>query len=249
MSSLTRLLSVLDLFSEETPLLDAETIAQQLELSIPTAYRYIKELTSTGILTKTGNEYGLGPRIIQLDHQMQKCDQLIHQGRPIAHELSEITNSTVLLTSVYGDETINVYEASSDRKIHPSFGRGHKMPLAKGASARIILAFMKRTKLKKLYEKHIDNQDIQQLGADWTSFQKNMNELRRKGYEISEGELDTDLFGIAAPIVDADGNAYAALTIIMPIRKARLYDWQTLADHVMQQTAQISKAMLELKSA
>lgn len=239
MSSLTRLLSVLDLFTEERGLMDVEAIAGELDLSIPTAYRYVRELTATGILVKLGNEYGLGPRIIQLDLQMRKCDKLLQIGGPIANELSGMTNSNVLLTSIYGEETINVHESTRGSNISPTFGRGHKMPFGRGASSRAILAFTKRAKLKRMYDAHPD------LNIGWKDFQCTLNEIKRRGYELSSGELDSNLFGIAAPILDSEGYACAAITVVMLKKRSKIYHWQALGGHLVKQASHISKLMFE----
>ncbi len=215
--------------------MEVEAIAQALNLSIPTAYRYVRELTATGILVKFGNEYGLGPRIIQLDLQMRKCDKLLQIGGPIANELAEFANCNVLLTSMYGKETINIYETSANSSIHPTFGRGHKMPFAKGASSRAILAFTKRPKLKRMYDA------ITEPSLDWKELQQILSETRRRGYELSFGELDNNLFGIAAPILDNEGYACAAITLVMKKNRAKIYHSQALGEHLIKQASRITE--------
>ena len=50
MSSIAKLLSILELFSEGRPFLSAEEVAAELDCSIPTAYRYVRELVESGML-------------------------------------------------------------------------------------------------------------------------------------------------------------------------------------------------------
>lgn len=236
MSSLTRLLSVLDLFTEERGMMDVDTIAKALDLSVPTAYRYVRELTSAGILVKLGNEYGLGTRIIRLDLQMRKCDRLLQVGSSIADELCEMTNSNVLLTSIYGNEAINVHE-STNGKIKQAFGRGETMPFGRGASSRAILAFIKRSKLRRMYDAHSG------FDVEWKAFQQQLNEIKHRGYEISFGELDASLVGVAAPILDGEGQAFAAISVLVLKNRAELYRLQSLGAHVVSQAARISREM------
>jgi DNA-binding IclR family transcriptional regulator len=44
MTSLTRMLAILDLFDEGTSMWTAEAIAARLGYSLPTGYRYVREL-------------------------------------------------------------------------------------------------------------------------------------------------------------------------------------------------------------
>ena len=74
MSSLTRMLSVLDLFSRDHMALTAEQIAEELKLTRTTSYRYIGELMQAGLLVSTMGVYTLGPRIIQLDYRIRESD-------------------------------------------------------------------------------------------------------------------------------------------------------------------------------
>ncbi len=89
MSSIAKLLSILELFSEARPFLSAEQVAAELDCSIPSAYRYLRELVESGILVRfAGGEYGLGPRIIKLDYHLRVSDPLLRAGQPIMKELA-----------------------------------------------------------------------------------------------------------------------------------------------------------------
>ena len=49
LSSLARMLGVLDLFNETTPVWTAEAVAEAMKVSVPTAYRYVKLLVASGL--------------------------------------------------------------------------------------------------------------------------------------------------------------------------------------------------------
>ena len=54
-SSLSRMLSVLDLFSDQRLHWNAEDISEQLDVSLPTSYRYLKTLSDAGLLQRGSN--------------------------------------------------------------------------------------------------------------------------------------------------------------------------------------------------
>jgi DNA-binding IclR family transcriptional regulator len=86
MSSIAKLLSILELFSEARPFLCAEEVAAQLDCSLPTAYRYVRELVESGMLVRfPSGEYGLGPRIIKLDYHLRVSDR--ERSRPAGRGL------------------------------------------------------------------------------------------------------------------------------------------------------------------
>ncbi|WP_026264863.1 helix-turn-helix domain-containing protein, partial [Arthrobacter sp. 135MFCol5.1] len=70
--SLSRMLNVLDLFTEREPVWSTADLIEALETSRSTGYRYIKTLHDAGLLTAVRNGYySLGPRIIEMDLQIR----------------------------------------------------------------------------------------------------------------------------------------------------------------------------------
>ncbi len=68
MSTPDRMLSILDLFRDDTIAVFQEDVMEHLECSRATAYRYLKSLTESGLPASTaGGAYVLGSRIIELD--------------------------------------------------------------------------------------------------------------------------------------------------------------------------------------
>jgi len=129
MSSLSKLLSVLDLFGPQTLKIDPDTIAERMGLSRATVYRYVKDLCDAGLLTRVdAGSYGLGPRVIELDWMMRQYDPILLAGRELMHELSAQTGLAVFASVFYDGRIINTYIAEPSDTYHFSFGRGHPLP-------------------------------------------------------------------------------------------------------------------------
>ena len=83
-NSRAKMLSILDLFTETSPVWTADAICTCLGVSTSTGYRYIRELVFSGLLTRiTGGAYVLGARIIQLELLMRAIDPISRLGRAI----------------------------------------------------------------------------------------------------------------------------------------------------------------------
>ena len=77
-SSLARMLSVLDLFSDHQLTWTAEGITEALQVSLPTGYRYVKMLVDAGLLQRAADShYTLGPRIIVLEDRKSVCRERV----------------------------------------------------------------------------------------------------------------------------------------------------------------------------
>ncbi len=239
MSSLSRMLSILDLFTEKIPQLSPSEISAALKLSRPTTYRYLKELTQAGLLSSTNGHYSLGPRIIQLDYQIRKADALLAGGVDEIRHLGEQFGGNVLVSSMYGETIVNTHHVKNDAKIKLTFDRGHLMPLATSATSKVMLAFLRRPVLKKLYHKYADAVQFKKIGADWPTFSTQMNTIRNRGFDISFGELDDDLVGIAAPIQSSDSQTPNTVTLILRRAQFALFNQEAVIDALMQCTQKL----------
>ena len=93
-SSFGKILTVLDLFSVSRPIINVDIICDELGLSKPTAYRYLKELVSTDILKRisgTSGDYTLGSKIAVLDYISHSTDPLVQISIPFMRDIVERT--------------------------------------------------------------------------------------------------------------------------------------------------------------
>ena len=78
MTSLERMIGILDLFEGQKIEWTIEDLSAHLGLTRSTLYRYLKVLTDAGLLTSLPDiGYMLGPRIAELDFHMRQFDPLI----------------------------------------------------------------------------------------------------------------------------------------------------------------------------
>lgn len=221
MSTLRSTLAVLSLFSPEEPVWTAERIIERLGLTRPTGYRYVRELVSVGFLVRVATGcYALGPRIIALDYQIRQSDPLLKAGLPVIQGLVAACGCEINLIGLYGEEIVTTHQQHGVERLPLSFGRGRPMPLFRGAGSKIIVANFASAKLKRLYAAHAVEAGLHGMGSDWDSFKRTMALIRRAGYARSDGELDADFVGIAAPVFNADGEILGS--VIAALSRARL---------------------------
>ena len=221
MSSLSSTLAVLSLFSANDPVWTAERIIERLGYTRPTGYRYVRELVSTGFLVRVASaSYSLGPRIIELDYQIRQSDPLLKAGLPVIRDLVAASGCEVNLIGLYGEQIVTTHQQHGVEHLPLSFGRGRPLPLFRGAGSKIIVANFPRARLRRLYAAHATTIQTAGLGADWDEFKDAMGKLRRSGFAMSQGELDADFAGVAAPVFTADGEILGSL--IMALSRQRL---------------------------
>lgn len=246
MSSLTKMLAILDLFTEEKPIWTAEEITNEFDFSVPTGYRYVKELSTAGLLARVkGGSYVIGPKIIKLDRQVRISDPIIKIGQPIMENLVNLTGCEVLLSNVFNEEILVVHtEAPDNKQMNISYSRGIPHPLFKSSTSKIIVANLQRNDLIKLFESRRDEIAEAGLGGDWEEFKKAISKIRRDGYCISHGELDAGLSAIAAPIF-SNNQIKGSLSLVLPTARFSVFNTDKLIEIVKEAANLISNLISE----
>lgn len=240
MSQAIKVLQVLDLFSQQHTTLSAEEIADLMKISRPTAFRYVRQLCTAGLLSKLSGRYALGVRIIQLDYHIRRFDPILLASREAMKDLATLTACSVVLSNIYGEDVINAHHESGHDTTPFSIGRGQPLPLFRGASAKIILAHLQPARLRRLYEKHRHDKDALAIGADWPTFSRYFRDIRRRGHYVSKGEVDTGVTGISAPIFNDDGIVVGSVTLVFESHREQWINEEGFARLVMQCAADIT---------
>jgi DNA-binding IclR family transcriptional regulator len=237
MSQLNKVLQVLDVFTEERVFATAEEVSGLMRIPRTTAFRYLAQLSEAGLLTKLSGRYSLGPRIIQLDYLMRRSDPLLATAREVMVELGAATGCSVVLSSLYEEQVLNVHHEAGMDTTALTYGRGRTLPLFRGAASKIILAHLTTPRLKAIYENHVGEPDVEAIGTTWESFSEYLRRGRRLGYYLSHEEVDAGVTGIAVPLFNTDRLVTGSLTLVFASKRERLLKTDLLA-RMLQEAAE-----------
>ena len=112
--------------------------------------------------------------------RFQLTDPLLQVAKPIMTEFLRLgpASSTVLLCRIFRETVLCVHQATeANTGTGVSYERGRPMPLFKGATSKIILAYLPLRDLRRLYEVH-----RMQIATRPTDAQRSRG-LRRRRYE------------------------------------------------------------------
>lgn len=240
-SSLDRMLGILDLFREDNTAITQEDVIKHIGCSRATAYRYLKSLSSCGLLTPaSGGAYVLGSRVIEFDRLLRMRDPLVIAARDVMTRVAARLKTNLMLCSYYGDKVMCVDRVWEDSSIESSYERGRPMPMFAGATAKSILANLSPYQLRNLMLWHADEIRAAGLGNDWDSFRDTMKRLRKEGVYVSFGEVDKGLIGIGAPIFGHERKVLGSLVFIVSTERTSAKRLELLKREVKDAAAEIS---------
>lgn len=216
MSSSSKVFAILGLFTQERPVWQPDEINEALGYTRPTGYRYVKELVDAGMLQKvSAGRYALGGRIIELDYQLRQTDPVLLAAAPVMSETARSSGYDLVLSVLYaGPRVIDIHRVGGDERLELIYGRGRPRPMFRASAPKVLLAWLDRAPLLKIYDQHAQEIAECGMGDSWAEFRARLSEIRRRGYYRSHGELQPDVGALAVPVLDPEDRCVGALALV-----------------------------------
>lgn len=222
-------------------------LARRSELSKSTAFRVLGLLERNKVVERVGRKYRLGQRLRELSRNVHTSsnDKLRDRLIPFVAELYEATHETVQLTTVNDTEVVSLTKLYGQRAVACPVGVGTCLPAHATACGKAIMANNPRV-LDRVVEQ-ADRQGLEALTprtiTDVGELQHRLGKIREQGLAYADAELRPGQHCISAPIIGANGQAVAAISIAAPrdrdLRQFILVLRQTAAaaSHSLQRSA------------
>jgi DNA-binding IclR family transcriptional regulator len=241
MSSLDKMLGLLDLFTVERPVWSSEELIAHLAAPASTCYRYLKALHSTGYLARVANgSYVLGPRIMELDRVSRRSDPVYVAGSAVAQRLALETGHSSLLCMLFSDSLMCVQQSRGRDVPDRLFDRGQRRPLLAGASAKCVVAQLPMHQLRILYARQRDAVGMLGLGMDWEEFKAELRKIRQAGYSMTVGDYNAGIVSVAAPVFNRAGEVLGSLALAASVDKIARDAFEAYAPAVVQAAQEIT---------
>jgi DNA-binding IclR family transcriptional regulator len=212
-STADRALDVLQLFTDDRFVWSGADISAQIGVARSTGYRYLQSLVGSGFIEETDGGFRLGPKILELARVARKGMGLSEVALPVMRELVDEFNESVLLTRRSRDAVVCLELVESDHPIRLSYERGYVLPLNAGAAAEVLLAWADEAMVEELLTKEPLQRFTPRTLTDPKKLKTRLRKIRTQGYAVSQGELDEDVLGVAAPIFGTGDSVLAAVSI------------------------------------
>ncbi len=249
LSSFGKILTVLDLFSVSRPVINVDTISEELGLSKPTSYRYLKELVSAELLQRlsgTSGDYTLGSKIAVLDYISRTTDPLVQISIPFMQDIVERTEFSCLLTHLNHDSCIDLHDEVFKNTLLLSYGRGCPRPVYIGSSAKVMMSYLPKQQILDYYQRYAAQLAKVGFADNEDDFFSKMKKIKKQGYYFSNGELDPNIAGVSVPVKFSIKEPPLALTLLASKNRFEFVNLHKLIEILQENAALIEKKFMTL---
>lgn len=242
LSSVERVMKVLNCFTLETPELRLTDISERVGMHKTQVLRIVSTLEAGGYLARDREtkRYRLGLQVFQLGMVVRQQTDLRRLTNPYLHRLVRETGETVRLVvpDEAGPVCLDVVESPHGLRVYAQLGA--RMPWNAGTSAKVILAFLPETQREAILARGGFKKFTPRTKTDADELREDLELIRQRGYHAQTADLTEDTCGIAAPLFKEHGEIAGAISLTAPASRLKAGDEERYIQLVRETAEEIS---------
>jgi DNA-binding IclR family transcriptional regulator len=219
--SAMKTLQVLFAFRHDPHAFTIAEMEQVVGLSKNQVFRCLKSLEEFGLVRMDQQgKYRVTALIYQIAFAGEGEAPLEEVAQPIMDQLQAATGETVNLCCLVEGQSVIVGRRLSNHGVRLTARLGERTGLHAGANPKAMLAFLpgedqeKALSMLPLLQKYTPN-----TVNDSDSLRQELEEIRIRGYSISDEDFELGARGVGAPIFGKDGNVVGGISAGGPINR------------------------------
>jgi IclR family transcriptional regulator, KDG regulon repressor len=225
-AAVDRALRLLEVMAQY-PDLGVTDLAERTGNTKSLVFRLLYTLEQRGYVHKSpdARTYRLGYRTLFLAEHTRRQSALIAAAAPILDELTLATRENALLVVREDLHSVCIAMRESPQPLRLFAKVGRHVPLHAGGAPKVLLAFAPEEVRRAILEGPLEGFTSTSI-TDRSKLKRTLSEIRQAGFTLSIGELDPDVFSMAAPVRDFTGEVIAALSVAGPLSRLNAAEWE-----------------------
>ncbi len=220
-------------------------LSSRVSLHPSTVHRLLSTLLARGYVRQDSRNgrYSLGVRALALAQSFRERQDLFADAHPFLQRLMQETGETANLIVPDGDEAVYVDQVPSPRLVRMFATIGRHVPLHSTGCGKVLLAYLESSERSRIMRERGLPRSTRYTITSATELERELADIRRRGYAVDDRENDEDVRCIAGPVCDHTGKVIAAISISGPtarVTKERIPD---IGRRVVTVAAELSAAL------
>jgi IclR family acetate operon transcriptional repressor len=209
--SVARALAVIDVLATHPHGLGVNEVARQIGVNASTTSRLLATLERGGILQREPRgPYKLGLRLVALADAVLDGLDIRDLGRPVLRSLVDDTGETATLSVPGAGEAVTIDFIAGDASVVGVARLGRRSVGHATATGKVVLAYngLAGNPLTAFTDRTI---------TDPKELERELEQVRARGFAEAVGERDQDLVAVAVPVFDRSASLVAILGVQGPL--------------------------------
>jgi IclR family pca regulon transcriptional regulator len=211
--ALARGLDVIKAFGPAAFELTVSDVAQRTGLARPTARRLLLTLEQLGYVRAVDGVYSLTTRTLELGTSYISALGMWEVARPHLVELVSKTGESSSMSQLDGSDIVYTARVPVPKIIAFSVRIGTLFPAVATSMGRVLLADKTPAELDEILATPSRSGIIPRVTPTRAELDGSLDEMRERGWAMSDENLSIGVRSIAAPVRDAHGRTAAAMNV------------------------------------
>ena len=240
-SSVGRTMAILEALAAHPEESGLSEIAQKLDMSKSTVYRFLQSLKARGYVVQGAEDrYRLSVRLFELGAQALPHLDIVREAEPGMRRINELTGETVHLGILDEGSIVYVHKIDSKYNLRMYSRIGRRAPLYCTGIGKVLMAWLEQPDLiAHLQEESFERRTVNTL-TSIEAYLQEMEVVRAQGYAEDHEEFEDNMRCLAAPIRDRFGHVIGGMSVSFPCFRFREELKQDYVKRLMEATQQIS---------
>jgi IclR family transcriptional regulator, KDG regulon repressor len=241
LSSVTRAISLLKLFSVRDHELGISELAKRLRVAKSTVHRLASALLEEGLLEQNpeNNRYRLGVALFGLGTLVRRRMEVVSEAKTFLTGLRAQTGENVRLAILDGTNVVYINDFESPHPVRLRSSIGLSKPAYCTAEGIVLLTGQSPETIDEMLAGELTALTAR-TEIDPDKIVARINEARRLRYAVDDEESEIGMSCVAAPVFGGDGSIVAGIGVAGPRNRMTKRAIPALATRVVQTADQVS---------
>jgi len=222
--ALARGLTIITAFSPTATALTVSDAAARTDLPRPTARRLLMTLEQLGYVRSSKGMYTLTTKVLELGTTYIAALGIWELARPHLEALVAKTGESSSMSQLDGSDIVYVARVPVPKIIALSVHIGTRFPAVATSMGQVLLADLPRAELEHVLATPSQSGIIPRLAPAKARLERELDEVRARGWALSDERLSLGIRSIAAPVRDASGTTVAAVNVTVHAAETSVAD-------------------------
>ena len=209
---------VLGLFTKANPERGVTEVALKLGVSKSKAHALLASLAAVGLLRRTQHgRYRVGWRVLSLNRVLSETTDFHRYARPVMQQLGAKCGEVVHLGVLDDGQVMYVDRIKGRHAVQiDASALGNRLNAHCSGVGKMLLAHLSPDALDAVIERHGLPRMSPRTITDRAALDAELADIRRRGFSLDRGEVISDVWCCAAPIVAPGPSIVAAISMAAP---------------------------------